>query len=143
MFNFSVNIERNGDYFLVRGVYEKNFLPGGQLMEALDKVGDLAYFDEQYQACMDAVNSAKPMDDDFFDDIPRFPSAFVGIKGFVSGIGHINPETGKLEINFYDGGITFEASARASASVSFGIGSFGMSVDAKIAMTMASSTPMR
>ena len=137
VFNFSVNIERNGDYFLVRGVYEKNFLPGGQLMEALDKVGDLAYFDEQYQACMDAVNSAKPMDDGFFDDIPRFPSAFVGIKGFVSGIGHINPETGKLEINFYDGGLTFEASARASASVSFGIGSFGMSVDAKIAMTMA------
>jgi hypothetical protein len=134
---FTVNIERNGDYFLVRAVCEVNFLPSGPIMNALDKLDNLKYFDEQYQACMDAVNSAKPMDDDFFNDIPRWPSAFVGIKGFLSGIGTINHDTGKLEINFYDGGVTFEASASARASVSFGIGSFGMSVDAKIAMTMA------
>ena len=134
---FTVNIERNGDYFLIRCIYEKNFLPGGRLMDALDDVSDLAYFDEQYQACMDAVNSAKPVDDDFFNDIPRFPSAFVGIKAFLSGIGYVNPETGKVDFNFYDGGLTLEASARASAGVSFGIGSFGMSVDAKIAMTLA------
>ena len=134
---FTVNIERNGDYFLVRAVCEVNFLPSGPILNALDKLDNLKYFDEQYQACMDAVNSAKPMDDDFFNDMPRWPSAFVGIKGFLSGIGTINRETGKLEINFYDGGVTFEASASARASVSFGIGSFGMSIDAKIAMTMA------
>ena len=138
VFPFTVNIEREGDYFIVRGVYEHNFLPGGKLMDALDDLGDKAYFDEQFQACMDAVNSAEPIDDDFFEDIPRVPSAsaFVGIKGFISGIGHINRETGKFEINFLDGGITFEASASARGTVSFGIGGFGMSVDAKLAMTM-------
>ena len=134
---FTVNIERDGDYFLVRAACEVNFLPAGPIMNALDKLDNLNYFDEQFKACMDAVNAAKPLDDDFFDDIPRFPSAFCGIKGFLSGIGHINPETGKLDINFYDGGLTFEASAKASANVSFFIGGFGMSVDAKIAMTMA------
>ena len=133
---FTVNIERDGDYFIIRACMEKNFLPGGQIMTALDQVGDLAYFNDQYQACMDAVNSGKPADDDFFDDIPVFPSAFVGIKGYLTGIGYYDRENNKFQFNFYDGGIVFEASAAASAPVSFGIGSFGMSVDAKMAMTM-------
>ena len=134
---FTVNIERNGDYFLVRAVCEANFLPGGPLMDAMGSLDDLKYFDEQFQACMDAVNAAKPHDDDFFDDIPRWPSAFVGVKGFLSGIGYINRETGKLDINFYDGGLTLEASASARADVSFFIGGFGLSLDAKVALSMA------
>ena len=134
---FTVNIERNGDYFLVRAVCERNFIPGGKVMDVLNKLDDIKYFDEQYQACVDAVNSAKPVDDNFFDNIPRFPSVFCGIRGFLSGIGYINPLTKKLEINFYDGGLTFEASASARADVSFFIGGFGLSVDAKLATTMA------
>ena len=133
---FTISIERQGDYYIVRGCMEKNFLPGGQLMDNLDKLEKYQYFDEQFQACMDAVNTAEPADDDFFDDIPRWPSAFVGIKGYVSGIAHYDPETGKFEINFLEGGITFEASAAAQANVSFGLGSFGMSIDAKMALTM-------
>ena len=134
---FTVNIERQGEYFLVRAVCEANFLPGGPLTDALDGLNDLQYFDEQFQACMDAVNSAHKLDDDFFDDIPRWPSAFVGVRGFLSGIGHYNRDTKKLDINFYDGGLTLEASAAASANVSFFIGGFGVSLDAKIATTMA------
>ena len=45
---FTVSIERNGDYFTVRAVYEKNFIPGGKVMDAIDKLEDLQYFDEQY-----------------------------------------------------------------------------------------------
>ena len=134
---FTVNIEREGDYFLVRAVCEMNFLPTGRVTDVLDKLDNLNYFDEQYKACMDAVNAAKPADDDFFDDIPLMPSAFVGVKGFLSGVGHYNPETKKIDINFYDGGLTMEASAKASARVTFGIGGFGVSVDARIASTMA------
>ena len=134
---FTVNIEREGDYFLVRAACEVNFLPSGTVMNVLDKLDNLNYFDEQYKACMNAVNAAKPADDDFFDDIPLMPSAFVGVKGFLSGVGHYNPETKKIDINFYDGGLTMEASAKASARVTFGIGGFGVSVDAKIASTMA------
>ena len=134
---FTVNIEREGDYFLVRAVCEVNFLPTGRVTDILDKLDNLNYFDEQYKACMDAVNAAKPADDDFFDDIPLMPSAFVGVKGFLSGVGHYNPETKKIDINFYDGGLTMEASAKASARVTFGIGGFGVSVDARIASTMA------
>ena len=134
---FTVNIEREGDHFLVRAVCEVNFLPSGTVMNVLDKLDNLNYFDEQYKSCMNAVNAAKPADDAFFDDIPLFPSAFVGVKGFLSGVGHYNPETKKIDINFYDGGLTMEASAKASARVSFGIGGFGVSVDAKIASTMA------
>ncbi len=133
---FTVNIERDGDHFMVRAVCEVNFLPGGPILDQLDKLENLQYFEEQFSACMDAVNTAKPADDDFFDDIPRWPSAFCGIKGYLSGIAHYNPETGKLDINFLDGGLTFEASAAAQANVSFGLGGFGMSVDAKIAMSM-------
>ena len=134
---FTVNIERDGDYFIIRACMEKNFLPGGEIMTALDQVGDLAYFNDQFQACMDAVNAGKPADDDFFDDIPRFPSAFVGIKGYLTGIGYYDRENNKFQFNFYDGGIVFEASASVSSvPVSFGIGSFGMSIDAKMAMTL-------
>ena len=134
---FTVNIEREGDYFLVRAVCEVNFLPTGRVTDILDKLDNLNYFDEQYKACMDAVNAAKPEEDDFFSDIPLAPSAFVGVKGFLSGVGHYNPETKKIDINFYDGGLTMEASAKASARVTFGIGGFGVSVDARIASTMA------
>ena len=133
---FTVNIERDGDYFIVRACMEKNFLPGGELMDALDALGDYQYFDEQFQACMDAVNSGKPADDDFFDDIPRWPSAFLGIKGYLSGIGYFDRENNKFEFTFLDGGIVFEASAAAQANLSFGIGAFGMSIDAKMAMTL-------
>ena len=133
---FTISIERQEDYYIVRGWMEKNFLPGGRIMDNLDKLEKYQYFDEQFQACMDAVNTAQPADDDFFDDIPRWPSAFLGIRGYVSGIAHYDPETGDFNINFLDGGITFEASAAAQASVSFGIGSFGMSIDAKMALTM-------
>ena len=133
---FTVDIQRDGDYFIIRACMEKNFLPGGQALEALDQIDNLAYFNDQYQACMDAVNSGKPADDDFFDDIPVFPSAFVGIKGYLTGIGYFDRENKKFQFNFYDGGLVFEASAKASAPVSFGIGSFGMSIDAKMAMTM-------
>ena len=133
---FTVNIQRDGDHFLVRAVCEVNFLPAGPIMDKLDKLDNLQYFDEQFSAMMDAVNSAKPADDDFFDDIPRLPSAFVGIKGYLSGVAYYNRETGKVDFNFYDGGLTFEASAKASANLSFGIGSFGMSVDAMMAMSM-------
>ena len=133
---FTVNIERDGDHFIIRACMEKNFLPGGEIMDALDALGDYQYFDEQFQACMDAVNTAEPADDDFFDDIPRWPSAFVGIKGYLSGIGYYDRENGKFEFTFLDGGIVFEASAAAQANLSFGIGSFGMSIDAKMAMTL-------
>jgi hypothetical protein len=133
---FTVNIERDGDHFIIRACMEKNFLPGGEIMDALDALGDYQYFDEQFQACMDAVNTAEPADDDFFDDIPRWPSAFVGIKGYLSGIGYYDRENGKFEFTFHDGGIVFEASAAAQANLSFGIGSFGMSIDAKMAMTL-------
>ena len=134
---FTVNIERDGDYFIIRACMEKNFLPGGEIMTALDEIGNYQYFDDQFQACMDAVNAGKPADDDFFDDIPRFPSAFVGIKGYLTGIGYYDRENNKFQFNFYDGGIVFEASASVSSvPVSFGIGSFGMSVDAKMAMTL-------
>ena len=133
---FTVNIQRDGDHFMVRAVCEVNFLPGGPIMDQLDKLDNLQYFDEQFSAMMDAVNSAKPADDDFFEDIPRLPSAFVGIKGYLSGVAYYNRETGKVDFNFYDGGLTFEASAKASANLSFGIGSFGMSVDAMMAMSM-------
>ena len=134
---FTVNIERNGDRFMVRAICERNFIPGGKVMDAIEQLDNLKYFDEQYQACVDAVKSAKPADDDFFDDIPRFPSAFCGIKGYLTGVGTVNQETGKLEITFHDGGITFEASASASATASFGVGGFGVSVDAKLATTLA------
>ncbi len=133
---FTVNIQRDGDHFMVRAVCEVNFLPGGPIMDQLDKLDNLQYFDEQFSAMMDAVNSAKPADDDFFEDIPRLPSAFVGIKGYLSGVAYYNRETGKVDFNFYDGGLTFEASAKASANLSFGIGHFGMSVDAMMAMSM-------
>ncbi|MCR4915469.1 MAG: hypothetical protein K6A96_06915 [Prevotella sp.] len=133
---FTVNIERDGDHFIIRACMEKNFLPGGEIMDALDALGDYQYFDEQFQACMDAVNTAEPADDDFFEDIPRWPSAFVGIKGYLSGIGYYDRENGKFEFTFLDGGIVFEASAAAQANLSFGIGSFGMSIDAKMAMTL-------
>ena len=134
---FTVSIERDGDYFRVRGVCEVNLLPGGQLTNALDDLEDLQYYEEQFQACMEAVNAAKPADDDdFFDDIPRWPSAFVGIKGYLSGIGHINHEKNRFEVNFYDGGLTFEASTTAQANIGFGLGKFGMSVDALMAMSM-------
>ena len=110
---FTVNIERNGDHFIVRACVEKNFLPGGQIMNTLDELEKYQYFDEQFQACMDAVNTAKRADDDFFDDIPRWPSAFAGVKAFLSGIGYYNRETNKFEITFLDGGLTLEASAAA------------------------------
>ena len=127
---FTLNIERKDDYFLVRGIYEQNFIPYGQMADLMDAAAYMEWFEEQFTECMNSVNNMRNDVEDRLNQMKKRPDAFVGIKGYISGIGHYNAKTGKLDVNFYDGGIIMEASAHVMGkTVVAHIAQFGISID--------------
>ena len=127
---FTLNIERKDDYFLVRGIYEQNFIPYGQMEDLMDAAAYMEWFEEQFTECMNSVNNMRNDVEDRLKEMKKMSGGFVGIKGYISGIGHYNAKTGKLDVNFYDGGIIMEASARVMGkTVVAHIAEFGVSID--------------
>ena len=127
---FTLNIERKDDYFLVRGIYEQNFIPYGQMEDLMDAAAYMEWFEEQFTECMNSVNNMRNDVEDRLNQMKKMSDAFVGIKGYISGIGHYDPKTGKLDVNFYDGGIIMEASAHVMGkTVVANIAQFGVSID--------------
>ena len=133
---FQMYIERKDDYFLVRGILEANFIPYGQYADLMDAAEYAEWFADQFRECMNAVNNLKNDVEERVYAMKKMPGAFVGIKGYLSGIGHYNPKTGKLDVNFYDGGVIMEASAHINYRVGYSIADFGISVDAGVFSTL-------
>ena len=133
---FQMYIERKDDYFLVRGILEANFIPYGQYADLMDAAEYAEWFADQFRECMNAVNNMKNEAEDRVYAMKKMPGAFLGIKGYLSGIGYYNSKTKKLDINFYDGGVIMEASAHVNYRVGYNIADFGISVDVGVFSTL-------
>ena len=96
---FTLNVQREGDHFLVRGICQYSFLPETEGMAMSENAENLDWFNETYNECMTAANKAKERDD-FFETNRLRQSAFVGIQGYISAFGYIDPENdNKLLLN--------------------------------------------
>lgn len=134
---FTLNVQREGDHFLVRGICQYSFLPDFEGSEVADNAENLDWFNATFQECMVAAKKAKAQEEDFFATNQNFSSAFVGLIGYISAIGYIDREdNNKLRLNIYDGGLVYEVSGHAVASVSFGLGSFGVALDGRLAVLL-------
>lgn len=140
---FTMDIERDGDVFTVRGIYTQNMLPTSMMSDYMDAAAYAEWFDDQFQECMNAVNSARTEIDDINDrlrELKKMPDVFMGIKGYISGKGKLNPMTGKLEVVFNDGGIILEASAHVMYKMSFlSLVNLGVALDVGVAAKMGVS----
>ena len=131
---FQFQVKKVGNHFQVRGVYSKNFLPGGDEADMVDSfaeemVGYANQFDKVFKDCVDACTGGAGGDEDFdflYGNDPLIPTndAFVGIRAFISGVAYIGPK-GEFMMNFHEGGIKLEMSGEYTHNCSFGIGSFG------------------
>ncbi len=133
---FQLHIERKDDYFIVRGILEGNFIPYGQYADLMDAAEYAEWFDDQFRECMNAVNNNRNDAVERVHEMQKMTGAFVGLKGYLSGIGHYNPKTGKLDVNFYDGGVIMEASAHVMVKRSLWIAHFGISIDCGVYSTL-------
>ena len=134
---FRLNIERQDDHFLVRGIYEQNFLSfGGITADMMDAAEYAEWFEDQFRESVNAVNNNRNDVEERLKEMKKMSSGFAGIKGYISGIGYYNSTTGKLDVNFYDGGVIMEASAHLMGKVSIAIAQFGISVDAGVFATL-------
>ena len=140
---FTMDIERDGDVFTVRGIYAQNMIPTSMMTDLMDAAAYAEWFDDQFQECMNAVNSARTEIDDINDrlrELKKMPDVFMGIKGYISGKGKLNPVTGKLEVVFNDGGIILEASAHVMYKMSFlSLVNLGIALDVGVAAKMGVS----
>ena len=133
---FTMNIERKDDYFIVRGIYEQNMIPNSQLMDLMDAAAYAEWFSDQFNECMNAVKNTPDVTEDRIRELRKAPSAFLGIKGYISGVGRLT-DNGQLEVNFNDGGIIMEGSGSIMGKVSFGgIANFGARLSAGVAARM-------
>jgi len=133
---FQMYVERKDDYFLVRGILEANFIPYGQYADLMDAAEYAQWFSDQFRECMNAVNNMKNEAEDRVYEMKKMPGAFLGVKGYLSGIGYYNPKTNKLDINFYDGGVIMEASTHLNYRIGYNIADFGISVDVGVFSTL-------
>jgi hypothetical protein len=133
---FTLNVQREGDHFLVRGICQYSFLPETEGMAMSENAENLDWFNETYNECMTAANKAKERDD-FFETNRLRQSAFVGIQGYISAIGYIDPENdNKLLLNIYDAGLVYEVAGHVTYPLGFGLGSFGIALDGKLALLL-------
>ncbi len=138
---FQFQVKKVGNHFQVRGVYSKNFLPGGDEADMVDSFAEemMDYanqFDKVFKDCVDACTGGRDGDEDFdflYDNEPLFPTndAFVGVRAFISGIAYIGPK-GEFMMNFHEGGIKLEMSGSYTHNCSFGIGSFGAKLSGEL-----------
>ena len=133
---FRLLIERKDNYFLVRGILEVNMIPYGQMEDMMDAAEYAEWFQDQFRECMNAVNNSKNEVEDRVNEMKKMSGAFAGFKGYLSGIGHYNPKTNKLDVNFYDGGIIMEASAHVMEKRRMWIAEFGVSLDCGVFSTL-------
>ena len=138
---FQFQVKKVGNHFQVRGVYSKNFLPGGDEADMMDsfteEMMDYAnQFDKVFKDCVDACTGGSGGDEDFdflYGNDPLFAKndAFIGIRAFISGVAYIGPK-GEFMMNFHDGGIKLEMSGEYTHKCSFGIGSFGAKLSGEL-----------
>ncbi len=138
---FQFQVRKVGNHFQVRGVYSKNFLPGGDEADMVDSfaeemVGYANQFDKVFKDCVDACTGGSGGDDDFdflYGNDPLFATndAFIGIRAFISGVAYLGPK-GEFMMNFHEGGIKLEMSGEYTHKCSFGIGSFGAKLSGEL-----------
>lgn len=124
---FTLGITHENNDYIVRGIYSHSFLPGGKIMNMLDKGDYINSFDAAFWEMKRAVKGMRAQYNRD-DRALTLPSASAGIKAWVEGKVGFDYETERYNFVLNSVGIAAEASAYIKAKVPFGFGSFGTSI---------------
>lgn len=139
---FTIVVKKeNGDYFF-RALYSKNFLPGGRVMDVMDKTDLIGDIDRYFYECQQMTrrgNRRREYDPD--DRLLAFPTAFAGIRAWAEGRLVYDYDTDCYSFALGGLGIKAEASGYAAAKIPLGFGSFGTSVQGEVSATAELTRP--
>lgn len=112
---FNIGVQKINNDIVVRGIISYNFLPGGPVMDMIDKTDlasdiDKLFFDIQRSVTRDKTEYARE------DRALGFSTAFVGVRGWLEGRLHQNSRG-----YFVPQGVDFGLKAEASGFVNCGI----------------------
>lgn len=124
---FTLGITHENNDYIVRGIYSHSFLPGGKIVDMLDKGDYINSFDAAFWELKRAVRGMRAQYNRD-DRALTLPSASAGIKAWVEGKVGFDYETERYNFVLNSVGIAAEASAYLKAKVPFGFGSFGTSI---------------
>lgn len=138
---FTIEVERDDDEWLMRGVFSQNFVPGGKFMDALGSAQD---FESVFNECRDQVHKIGKKDltsrydkhDNYFGKSP-----FVGFKAFASAKIAPNPETSIYELSFNDAGVALEVSGEVTHKTDCFIARFGVGLGGSLRSTTRLANP--
>ena len=124
---FTLGITHENNDYIVRGIYSRSFLPGGKILDLLDKGDYINNFDAAFWELKRAVKGRKAQYNRD-ERMLTLPSASAGIKAWIEGKVGFDYETERYNFVLNSVGIAAEASAYLKAKIPFGFGSFGTSI---------------
>ncbi len=138
---FTIVVKKENDDYLFRALYSKNFLPGGRVMDVIDKIDLVGDIDKYFYECQQMTRGSRRQDYNPDERLLAFPTAFAGIRAWADG--RLVYDYDKDHYSFALGGlgIKAEASAYASAKIPVGFGSFGTSVQGEVSATAQLTRP--
>ena len=138
---FTLVVEKENDDYIFKALYAQNFLPGGKMMDLMDKtdfIGDVdRYIYELKQ--MTRPNRRKDYNPD--DRLFAFPTAFAGIRAWAEGRLVYDYDKDRYSFAFGGMGVKAEASAYVKAKIPLGFGSFGTSLEGEVSAQVKLERP--
>lgn len=138
---FTVVVKKENSDYLFRAIYSKNFLPGGRVMDIIDKTDLVGDIDKYFYECQQMTRSNRRQDYDPDDRLLAFPTAFAGIRAWADGRLVYDYDQDRYSFALGGLGIKAEASAYMKAKIPVGFGSFGTSVQGEVSATAQLTRP--
>ncbi|MDF9830811.1 Ig-like domain-containing protein [Parabacteroides sp. PF5-6] len=132
----TLQIVKEGDEFIVRGIYSHNFIPGGKVADQIALAAD-------FEALFNEISSQLSEGKSYEGTNSYFSAgAFLGFKGFLAGKAVYNPNNSEasLQLDFVDIGVKAEMSASFHSTFSL-IVVFGVGVDGELSAELKLAKP--
>ncbi len=137
---FTVVVKKENSDYLFRALYSKNFLPGGRIMDIMDKTDLVSDIDKYFYECQQ-MTSSRRRDYEPDERLLAFPTAFAGIRAWADGRLVYDYDKDRYSFALGGLGIKAEASAYLNAKIPVGFGSFGTSVQGEVSATAQLTRP--
>ncbi len=137
---FTVVVKKENSDYLFRALYSQNFLPGGQVMDLIDKADLVSDIDKYFYECQQVTRGTRRSYNPD-DRLLALPTAFAGIRAWADGRLVYDYDKDRYSFALGGLGIKAEASAYVKAKIPVGFGSFGTSIQGELSATAELSRP--
>lgn len=137
---FTLAVTHENNDWIVRGIYAHSFLPGGKVMDLVDKADFIGNVDAAFWELKRAVRGKKA-EYNRDERALAWASASAGIKAWIEGKVAYDYTRDKYDFMLNGVGIAAEASAYFKGKAYFGFGSFGTSISGSVSASASLDRP--